>query len=548
MNAPAHAAPTPHRAAVSGRLAGASALFRLALRRDRVLLAAGALGVTGLVAASAVALAGLYPDVASRQAFAASIDAAPAFLALTGPVFDGSSIGGLTAWRSVATAVVILGLISVVVVVRHTRQEEESGRQDLVLSAAVDRGSPLAVALSAAAVLNGLAAGLIAAVMVGQGESLEGSLLLGLAIGGGGVVFAGLAAVVAQLVVAARTATGLGCALVGVGFVLRALGDSSPGLSWVSWLSPIGWAQQVQAFAADRWWMVGILLLTGVLGFAVARAIDGRRDVGAGVFAPSTGRSTAAAGLRGPASLTARLQRGGVIGWTAVVVALGGVYGGATSGVDDLIKGTPALADAIRLLGGAAQITIAFLTATVTILAIVAAAFGVSAVLRLRAEETAGRIEMLLATATSRARVLLPVLVLAVVGCALLLVLGATVAAQVAGSVSGSGISPSDVLEPVLRTASAEIPAAVVVVAVAVLLLGWWPRVAGAAWGVLAAVALLGLIGPSLGWPSGVLDLSPFHSLGSSDAVGGTAFWCTTAIALVLIGTGWWGWCRRDIG
>lgn len=548
MNAPAHVAPTPHRAAVSGRLAGASALFRLALRRDRVLLAAGALGVTGLVAASAVALAGLYPDVASRQAFAASIDAAPAFLALTGPVFDGSSIGGLTAWRSVATAVVILGLISVVVVVRHTRQEEESGRQDLVLSSAVDRGSPLAVALSAAAVLNGLAAGLIAAVMVGQGESLEGSLLLGLAIGGGGVVFAGLAAVVAQLVVAARTATGLGCALVGVGFVLRALGDSSPGLSWVSWLSPIGWAQQVQAFAADRWWMVGILLLTGVLGFAVARAIDGRRDVGAGVFAPSTGRSTAAAGLRGPASLTARLQRGGVIGWTAVVVVLGGVYGGATSGVDDLIKGTPALADAIRLLGGAAQITIAFLTATVTILAIVAAAFGVSAVLRLRAEETAGRIEMLLATATSRARVLLPVLVLAVVGCALLLVLGATVAAQLAGSVSGSGISPSDVLEPVLRTASAEIPAAVVVVAVAVLLLGWWPRVAGAAWGVLAAVALLGLIGPSLGWPSGVLDLSPFHSLGSSDAVGGTAFWCTTAIALVLIGTGWWGWCRRDIG
>lgn len=548
MNAPAHVAPTPHRAAVSGRLAGASALFRLALRRDRVLLAAGALGVTGLVAASAVALAGLYPDVASRLAFAASIDAAPAFLALTGPVFDGSSIGGLTAWRSVATAVVILGLISVVVVVRHTRQEEESGRQDLVLSAAVDRGSPLAVALSAAAVLNGLAAGLIAAVMVGQGESLEGSLLLGLAIGGGGVVFAGLAAVVAQLVVAARTATGLGCALVGVGFVLRALGDSSPGLSWVSWLSPIGWAQQVQAFAADRWWMVGILPLTAVLEFAVARAIDARRDVGAGVFAPSTGRSTAAAGLRGPASLTARLQRGGVIGWTAVVVVLGGVYGGATSGVDDLIKGTPALADAIRLLGGAAQITIAFLTATVTILAIVAAAFGVSAVLRLRAEETAGRIEMLLATATSRARVLLPVLVLAVVGCALLLVLGATVAAQVAGSVSGSGISPSDVLEPVLRTASAEIPAAVVVVAVAVLLLGWWPRVAGAAWGVLAAVALLGLIGPSLGWPSGVLDLSPFHSLGSSDAVGGTAFWCTTAIALVLIGTGWWGWCRRDIG
>lgn len=547
MSAPTHPLHGAHRAH-HRRLAGAPALFRLALRRDRVLLAAGALAVTGLVAASAVALADLYPDVASRQAFAASVDATPAFLALTGPVFDGSSIGGLTAWRSVATAVVILGLISTVMVVRHTRQDEETGRQDLVLSSAVDRGSPLVVAALTAAVLNGLAAVLIAGFLTGYSEALGGSLLMGLAIGSGGFVFAGLAAVVAQLVVAARTATGVGCALVGLGFVLRAVGDSSPALSWVSWLSPIGWAQQVQAFAADRWWMVGILLLAGVLGFAVARSIDARRDVGAGVVAPSTGRATAAPGLRGPATLTARLQRGSIIGWTVVFVVLGGVYGGATGGVDELVSGTPALAETIRRLGGATQITVAFLTATVTLLAVVAAAFGVSTVLRLRTEETAGRTELLLATATSRGRVLTPVLVLGVVGAGVLLMLGGTAAALVAGSVPGSGASASDVLEPVVRTAGAEVAAAVAVVAVAVLLLGWLPRAAGAAWGVLAAVALLGLIGPSLGWPSGVLDVSPFHALGSADALGGTAFWITTGVAVALVGAGWWGWNRRDIG
>lgn len=549
MNAPAHARPVAqHAHAHPRRPAGAGALLRLALRRDRVLIAAGALAVTGLVAASAVALAGLYPDTASRQTFAASVDATPAFLALTGPVFDGSTIGGLTAWRSVATAVVVLGLLSTVIVVRHTRQDEETGRQDLVLSSVVDRGSPLAVAALAAAALDGLAAVLIAGVMLGQGQPPAGSLLLGLAIGGGGFVFAGLAAVVAQLVVAARTATGLGCALVGLGFVLRAVGDSSPDLSWVSWLSPIGWAQQVQAFAADRWWLAGILLLVSLLAFAVARRIDRRRDVGAGVVAPSTGRATATAGLRGPASLTLRLQRGALIGWAAVFVVLGGVYGGATSGVDQLVSGTPALADTIRRLGGTTQITVAFLTATVTLLAIVAAAFGVSAVVRLRAEETVGRTEMLLATATSRNRVLAPVLVLAVLGAGVLLLLGGTVAALTAGSVGGSGISVSDVLDPVVRTAGAEIPAAVVVVAVAVLLLGRLPRAAGAAWGVLAAVGLLGLIGPSLGWPTGVLDVSPFHALGSADALGGTAFWITTVVAVVLIGVGWWGWRRRDIG
>lgn len=549
MSAPAPARPVPHHAhAQPRRLAGAGVLFRLALRRDRVLIAAGALAVTGLVTSSAVALAGLYPDVAARQAFAASVDATPAFLALTGPVFDGSTIGGLTAWRSVATAVVILGLVSTVVVVRHTRQDEETGRQDLVLSSAVDRGSPLAVAALTAAVLNGLAALLIAGVLLGLGQPLTGSLLLGLAIGVGGFVFAGLAAVVAQLVVAARTATGLGCALVGVGFVLRAVGDSSPGLSWVSWLSPIGWAQQVQAFATDRWWLVVIVLLAGVLMFAVAHSVDGRRDVGAGVLAPSTGRSTAARNLRGPASLTARLHRGAMIGWTVVFLVLGGVYGGATSGVDQLVSGTPALADTIRRLGGTTQITVAFLTATVTILAIVTAAFGVSTVLRLRGEETSGRVEMVVATATSRSRFLTPVLVLAVVGSGGLLLLGATVAALVAGSLSGPSTSASDLLDPVVRTAGAEVPAAVAVVAVAVALLGCLPRAVGAAWGVLAAVALLGLIGPSLGWPTGVLDISPFHALGSSDALGGTAFWITTVAAVALIGAGWWGWNRRDIG
>ncbi|TKV59274.1 ABC transporter permease [Nakamurella flava] len=547
MSAAVSLRPARHRAHAR-RFAGLPALFRLALRRDRVLIVAGALAVTALVAASAVALAGLYPDVASRRAFAASVDATPAFLALTGPVFDGSTVGGLTAWRSVATAVVILGLLSTVIVVRHTRQDEETGRQDLVLSSAVDRGSPLAVAALAAAVLNGSAAVLIAAVMIARGQAVTGSVLLGSAIGGVGLVFAGSAAVVAQLVVAARTATGLGCALVGLGFVVRAVGDSSPGLSWVSWWSPIGWAQQVQAFAADRWWMIGILLLTAVLAFAVARALDARRDVGAGVVAPSTGRSTAAAGLRGPASLATRLQRGSLLGWTATFVVLGGVYGAATSGVDELISGTPALADTIRRLGGAAQITVAFLTATVTILAIVAAAFGVSTVLRLRGEETAGRAEMLLATATSRSRVMAPALGLAVIGAGVLLTVGSTVAALVAGAVAGSGTTASDVLRPVVRTAAAEIPAAIVVVALAAVLLGWLPRATGAAWGVLAAVGLLGLIGPSLGWPTAVLDVSPFHALGSEAALGGLAFWATTIIAVGLLTAGWWGWNRRDIG
>jgi ABC-2 type transport system permease protein len=94
-------ATTPVSTAAGGNspLAGTGQMIRLALRRDRVMIPLWILAAVGTVAATVSAFKDLYPDVPGRLAFSASIENSPTLRALTGVIYDGSTIGGLTAWR-----------------------------------------------------------------------------------------------------------------------------------------------------------------------------------------------------------------------------------------------------------------------------------------------------------------------------------------------------------------------------------------------------------------------------------------------------------------
>jgi putative exporter of polyketide antibiotics len=77
---------------------------------------------------------------------AASTAGSGSLRALYGPVFD-TGIGGLTAWRTMAFGAALSGLMAILLVVRHTREEEEAGRLELVGAGAIGRRAPLAAAL-----------------------------------------------------------------------------------------------------------------------------------------------------------------------------------------------------------------------------------------------------------------------------------------------------------------------------------------------------------------------------------------------------------------
>ncbi|MFE1789784.1 ABC transporter permease, partial [Streptomyces sp. NPDC059525] len=116
---------------MNGPLTGTGTLLRLALRRDRVMAPVWVAAAALLVVSMPRALGAVYATGAERASLAASMNANGSMRALYGPVF-GESLGALTAWRSGVFGAVLAAVMSLVIVVRHTREEEETGRHELL--------------------------------------------------------------------------------------------------------------------------------------------------------------------------------------------------------------------------------------------------------------------------------------------------------------------------------------------------------------------------------------------------------------------------------
>lgn len=524
-------------------LTGTGTLLRLGLRRERIPLIAWILAVSVVAVSTVSAISTLYPGEASRAALASGIAANPAFLVITGPVFD-TSVGGVTAWRIGVIGGVLVSLMAIFTMVRRTRAEEETGRTELLASGVVGRATPLA-----SAVILVVGACLAIALLVGlgvwsAGEDAAGAFALGAALAGPGLVFAGVAAVAAQLVESARSATGIAGAALGVAFGLRAAGDVT-GLDWLTWLSPIGWVSEVRAFGGNRWWVLLLPLVAAGLLLAAALHLLVRRDIGLAVFPARLGPATNPR-LRTPEALAARLQRGPLIGWAVGFAAFGALAGGIADSVGDLLNGNPKMLEMMQRLGGSGVLVDALLAAMGGIAALLAGVYSVSAALRLAGEENTGRAEPVLATAVPRARWMAGHLLFALGGPALLLVIAGVVTGTLHGLRSGdfpAGFGAG------MAAMTAPIPAALVMGGIAVLLFGVLPRLTSLAWGVLAAALLLGQLGPILQLPQWVMDLSPYTHIGSvpAQSPAWAALLILLAVAAVFVAVGIAGFRRRDV-
>jgi len=248
-------------------LTGTGRLVRLILRRDRVVMPLWVL-LLGVVPLSYVATFDeLFPDAAGRAQYAATSATNAGFVALYGGL-HGSSLGELVAWRAGFLPVVI-GLVSILTVIRHTRTEEDTGRRELLGSTVVGRHAPLAAALVATFGANLVLGLILAGGMAGQDLPGAGSVAFGLEMAAAGWVFAAVGAVAAQLAGAAGTARGIAITTLGVTYVLRIVGDisamSDGPLSWLTWLSPIGWVQRIRPYGENLWWPALLVVVASVL-------------------------------------------------------------------------------------------------------------------------------------------------------------------------------------------------------------------------------------------------------------------------------------------
>ena len=546
MTVQAHPAARP-----GSGLAGTRALARLAFRRDRIMLPAWVYLITVLVATTAYSLKKLYPTAAARAQLAVAGGGNPALRFLYGRL-NGSSIGALTVWRYGVWAAIFGALMTIFIVIRHTRGDEEAGRLELVGSTVVGRQAALTAGLLTAVSANVAIFALLCLALPATGLPVSGSVLFAAAIGASGLAFTGVAAVAAQLAAGVRGARGICLGVLGAAFALRAIGDSAgpSGPSWLTWTSPLGWVELTRPFDGQRWWVLALPGAVLVAGVGTAYALSARRDLGAGLLPDRPGRPGASGLLRGPLSLAFRLQRGVLAGWAAGVAFIFAASGAAAKGIGSLLGGSTQLRNEFTRLGGSgdqAAITNAYLAALMLLAGLCAAGYATSAVLRLRAEETGGLAEPLLATAVGRIRWGLSHVVVAVFGTAVLL--------AIAGLATGLGYglragSAGPQAARMVGAALAQLPASLVVAGVAVALVGLLPGAAVAgAWTVLGAVVVIDLFGEVLKLSHWLLDISPFTH--APKLPGGTVsaaplLWlCLAAFAFCAVGLA--ALRRRDI-
>lgn len=527
------------------------------LRRDRWQLVGWVVAIGAFALFAAAAVTQTYGNLASRTEILQVAIATPAILMLRG-LPRGADQGAFTFFLIYAFLALLAGLMSTFLAVRHTRADEETGAAELIAATPAGRLLP-----STATVLHGITANVLVALAVftgfaAQGLDPQGSLTAGAATGAVGLAFLGVGLLVAQFMGTSRGANGVSAALVVGAYVLRGIGDATgkPGAGGTtmtegaaSWFSPIGWGQQTFAYSGNRAWP--LLLVVGLAAACIMAAwlILGIRDTGASIWGARPGRTVARPGLRSPAALALRLQSGSIVGWGLGGLALGllaGSLGKAIAAVDTPGTNITAVLRAMLQSQGTSltqlMVSVLFLMAGV-----LAAACALQAVIRLRQEEAAGTAELLLSAPVGRVGWLAGYLILG--AAAVVLVMGlAGVGAWATLAGTGDASMPADAL---WQTALAQLPAALIYLAVPALVFVLLPSATVAAsWALLALGVLLGIFGGMLGIDQSLRDLSPFtHTpVPHGTATDWSGAWWMLAIAAAAAGLAVAAMRRREVG
>ena len=532
--------------------AGTGSLTWLVLRRDRFKLPAYVLGLSLLMLGL---LAGIGGQDRKALVDEAELFAGTPALRIFG-VASGASEGATTMIRGYLLLAVLAALMSALSVVRHTRQNEETGRAEFVGAAVVGRHAGLAAALVVTVAANVALAVLAGLAGIVAGQSALGSFTTGMATGGLGIVFAGIAAVTVQLSSTTRGASGLAAAVLGVAFVVSGIGNmlghaDASGLrlvsAWPAWLSPLGWGQQMRAFGGDDWWPVLLFGLAFVVLVGIAGMLATRRDVGSGILSQRHGAAEASPRLLSPFGLVWRLQQNALLGWAVAMAGFGLVFGGISDEMKDM---EGAAADFYARMGGSDIALDAYQASVIEMAGMAVAVYAVQILLRMRAEEADGRLESVLAASVSRPRWIWSHLLNAGLGALLLLLAFAVSMSLGAGAVLGD--LPAQ-LAALVGAGLLQLPAILLLAGGVVALTGFLPRAAGAlSWALLLFAILLGpMFGAAmLQLPDWAQDVSPFTH---TPKLPGAEFAAAPilgliVIAAVLVAAGVASFRHRDVG
>lgn len=524
-------------------LVGSASLVRFALRRDRVKLPAWLVGISAFWLYYTRLIPVAYPELEQIEGLLTG----PAGRVYTGPNhgFDELSYDRVITGGYGLYLLLLVALMNLLMVARHTRLEEQEGRTDLVRARPVGRLAPLVAALVVAGLANAAVTVLVALISATSPHlDLTGSLLFAASTGAVGLVFAAITAAAAQLADTSRATAGVGGGLLGAAFVIRAVGDlPRPGGTALSWLSPLAWSQQTAPFVLDRWWPLLLSALLTVALVAGALWSAARRDVGSGLLAARVGPSRGPGWLGSPVALAVRLQWASIAIWAVSFAVAGATFGAFADVMLESVDDLPEVL--LDVLGGTEDLTGGYLAYMAVLIGNLAAVQAVLAVQGIRADESAGRADPVLAAPVARGAWLgAPVLV--VLGG---VVLGVAVAGVATGVTAAIVTGQAELVGTSVVAHLAQLPAVAVVLGLAVLLVGLAPRLLGVIWALVGYSFLAGTFGEVLGLPSWSQGLSPFHHVGQHpvEPLSAVSLVALAAVAAVAVVAGLIGVGRRPI-
>jgi ABC-2 type transport system permease protein len=522
-------------------LAGTRTMGAVQWRTSWKALAAWVVGPAALLAGTTFAIHSSYDTPAKVHDYAEAVGSGGALVAINGHIAGLESLGGVIANEFGFVAAFALPLMGISLVARLTRREEETGRLDLLTAGRIGRAAPVAAAAGTVVAAVLVTSAVFAACLAAVGVPGPAAILYAASLGALALCFTGVALLAAQGVSHAKGVYAAGLGVLVLAYLVRGAGDALH--LWVTWLSPLGWAEETRPFGDRRWWPLVLPLGMAVGCLAAGVVAAGHRDVGSALVPQRPLVPHARRGLRHPLGLALRLRRGALLGWSVVAVLVAGMFGALTRQAADAIGGNAALRQALGPDGATGSDLLVRLD--LLLLTLLAAAYALQWVGTMRAEETGERLEVTLSGTTGRVRWL------AAQGVGLLLGITAVGSAGTAAlSLSAAwSLHDSGQVMRLAGSAAAYLPVVLVLAAAGVALFGAAPRWLGLAWGWLVLTALVALLGSTLRLPDWVMALSPTDHVGdvpggSVDVVGLVAL-CVVAAALVVVAVV--GFRRRDV-
>ncbi|WP_085523749.1 ABC transporter permease [Tuberibacillus sp. Marseille-P3662] len=474
----------------------------------------------------------------------------PAMISMVGPTpvekaID-FTIGAMYAQEMLLFCGLFAMILAVLHVVSHTRKEEDLGLTELVRAFQIGRQANALAAIIETVLVSILLALFVGGVMMSFGAdtiSVEGSFLFGASVGIAGIIGAGIALVMAQIMPTSSGATGSALGIVGLLYIVRAGTDVSN--VDLSMINPLGWTYLTYPFTENNWIPLIFALIFSVIVVTIAFALEGSRDMGAGYLPEREGRESAKKSLLSVRGLFIKINKGVMIGWLIAFVIMGAAYGSIYGDMQTFLESNEMMKQMFTHSG--VSIEESFTGTIMMVMISLVSILPIALVNKLFSEESRLHLSQLYATKVTRSQFYWTSISLAIFAG----LVGILLAAGGLGSTAITAMGDSRAMDifDFLAAGYNFLPSVLFFTGLAALALGWAPKLGKVVYAYLGYSFVLNYFG-------GILDLPEWFSKTAiqswipqmpMEAFDASIFITVTVISIALMVIGYLGYSRRDM-